>query len=498
MTKAKDVADLARDGELPADVAEGAVPMGIGEAREKARALGEAQVKPEEMALPSDVPAERELLSALLWAGAYSASRLQPSAVTDVLDRDGMFFLSAHGAIWSACVAVAEAGTPPSPVAVHSELVKRRHEKTAGGLDYLETLVREARPTSEVVARRYAQTIREAWVRRNLIVAAAKIEKLARTGAGTALDVAADSVSHVTAIAAAAATTDGSHIRLNKALSDMVKDLTTVEVREAVKTGFRDIDDETGGLFIGETSVLAARTSVGKSALASQIAMNIAKDPKMAVYYVSLEMQAKLFAGRIAASMAQVEQRRIRRKEVTQSELNRLFAKVSEIATRHVYFVDSQIQTLASIHAGAKALRRKLGMQGIRLGLIVIDHVGLVKPSAELARAKSFEKFGETSRGLRFLATEHECHVMGIAHINRDGAAGGKETTPQLHHLRGGDDAANDADNVFILHRERSSKGSFTPGRGADFIIAKARSDRTAELRLALDDEFVRFRDADE
>lgn len=492
-----DVSDLAKARALPADIADGSVPMALVSGRETAKRIATAQLGSAQAGLPSDIDSERELLAAILWSASYGASRLTVDAVSDLLDRVEMFHLPAHRVIWQACAALAVQKTPTTPVAVHSEVVRIRMERTSTDLDYLETLVQEAKPTSEPLARKYAQSIRDAWVRRELVAVAQTINDEARKGKLSSDDATTSALSLVSGVASAAVQADKSFIKLSKALGDMVRELQT-PAGESVLTGYRDIDEETGGLFFRETSILAARTSVGKSALACQWAQRISEnsDDKIAVFYVSLEMRAALFAGRLAAARARIEARRIRRKTLNREELAALFRASSEIGHLQLYFVDNQIQTLESIHASAKALRKSLATKGVRLGLIVIDHMGLVKPSTPSANRKRNEQVGETSRGLRFLATEHDCHVLGIAQINRDAAKRkGADAIPQVHELKDCGSLEEDTDNVFILHRERTAKGTFVSNAPADFVIAKARNDRTAHLQLGLDEEFVQFTD---
>src|SRR5690606_26732710 len=140
----------------------------------------------------------------------------------------------------------------------------------------------------------------------------------------------------------------------------------------------------TGGWFPKEVTIIAARTSVGKSALATQFAFDGVKDrPNEAVLYVSLEMPAEQFVARIMASRAGVSLRNIRRKTLDDADVAKLEQASAEMRESRVFFVDSQIQTIVSISSIASRLNASLMRDGARLALIVVDHIGLVKPSSK-------------------------------------------------------------------------------------------------------------------
>ena len=490
--KAKDQNDLLLEGTLPLDVEDDVEPM---HAR-SAIVVRTQDREPfdRERPLPSDVYAEAALLGALLWYGAYSPGTVTLGTVRDVVDKAEVFFLPAHRAIYAAIEELHKAGTAPDPVAVHGVLARMRVERAIGGMEYLQRLVGAVTNTNDVKLRHYADTVREMWIRRRLIETGVAVQALARNGQKGPQEIAEEANALMTAVARSAYTS-GNCVSLAVVLANVVREMMH-GTSTALPTGFRDLDEATGGLFAKETTILGARTSVGKSTLAAQIAMHIASLPRKAVLYITLEMPAESFIARFAATCARVSYGRIRRKTLTADEASRILTAASEIRERPLYFASSRTQTLLGIHTMAWQLASKLALQGIKLALVVIDSVGLVKPSAAVARGTREHQVAETSRGLGWLAEDLNCHVMGIAHVKRDWS-GSKDddAVPQISDLRESGALEQDADNVWMLHRKFNKRGMPVPDVPAYLAYAKARNDSKAFLKLDCEPEFCRFGD---
>jgi len=491
-TKPLDENDRHLAGILPDDPEEGTEPMRSesGIARALLRVAGS-----EDAPKPNDLAAEAALLSAILWNGTHVPNGISPNTVRDLLDRPDMFALRAHQAIWQACCAAQAAGSPIDAVTVHAEIVRAREQKRVS-LQSLEDLVDAAISTSDTKARAYAQAIRDSWVRRELIASTRKIVVAAsdlETSPSDAVQTAHLLLKDLGEVTA----NDASFVSLGKCFPALVREMRD-GLPDTFKTGLRDLDEATGGLFPKETSLIAARTSVGKSALAAQICQYIVtENDGAAVLYASLEMPAESFAKRLAANAAGVDARKIRRHTVNPEETRRIFSKVELLHALPLYFLDKQQQTLMSIYASATKLATKLARDGKRLAVIAIDHVGLIKPSASAGAKRNREQeVAETSRGLRWLASEFNCHVFGLVQINREASKRkGKEAMPQLHDLRESGALENDADNVFILHREFDENGSPVAGVPAKLAVAKARNDNREFMHLHFEPQFVRFSD---
>lgn len=497
---AKDQNDKLRDGTLPKDPQEASEPFspdsGVRKAALRVVGANDAASLPD----PSDIYAEHALLGCLLWCGANSPDSVTLAKVADLVGASEMFYSRPHGFIFDAMLAIVAKGGAIDVVSVHGELVRARKERAAGGIEYLEKLEASADTVSEQKARTYAGAIRDAFTRRHLIAAARRIEADARSGKMGAVE-AAGAAMEATRIAAETVAGESGVTRISQAVAGVYRDLVSGVKAECSSTGLREFDDAMdGGLYPRETSILGAWTSVGKSALAATMALNLVRsDPKAAVMYVTLEMSASQFTRRIISSTARVNSRRIRRRTLNPTEHSQVAAAASEIGKLHVYFVDVMPQTILSIHERATKLRRKLSGDGVSLRLIVIDLVTQVK-ATQIAQKKGNreQEVAEISRGLRFLANENHCHVLGTAHLSRDGQKRtGKARLPKTYDLRESAMLANDANNVFLLHRDVDEREQFIPNQPAALIIPKQRDGEKAMVLLKVEPEFVQFSDWD-
>lgn len=489
MSKTQDENDRAIAGTLPADPAAGTARV-----RPALRAVGpDEKPKP---GVPCDLAAERALLGALLWAGTNAPDLLRISSVTDIVDAGDKFYSGQFGAIYDAVVGCAAEKKEHDPVAVHAHLASVGKHQSTGGIEVLRGLVETASTVSEKQARVYANTIRNMWARRQAIADARTIIEAAQD---MKVDVAelADKSQVATRAISERSSGATATVSVKASAESLMKKILSGAKNPAMPTGLRELDAAmNGGVRPTETSLLAARPSLGKSSLAAQISEYIVTaDPSVAVLYVTLEMSHEMFTARLLAARSGVSMGSIRRLDMGDEGRGRLISAMMQLAERGLYFADSVQQTLTSIYAAARERSRLLARDGKRLGMIVIDHVGLVKPSAEvLKRANREQQVAETSRGLRFLATELNCHVMGIAHINREGEK--SPGVPGLSSLRESGALENDTDSALIMHRHRDPMtGVIDESKPTVLSMAKGRFDGQTMMLLAYDGRTARFSD---
>ena len=491
---AKDENDRLRDGTLPANPGDDAVPIPLeSSARKTAEKL--AQIDGKQPPIPSDIAAESALLGALIWCGTYPVGPQTHTvgSVADLLDRKDMMLVPAHRAIWESMLELRKRDVPCDATAVHSELVRQKTERTAGGLDYLEQLVASAAPVTSLKLREYAESIREAWLRRQLIDVARELNAKARTAKGFAAEIASGFATRLKDSAGMAAR-DASFVHVSVPLARTMRKAQQPTSNDALTTGFKKIDELLlGGLRRRQVTILGARTSVGKSAMALELAIAAHEDkPTEAVLYVSMEMTEDEFTDRMVSSRAKVEMESILRGTVSNEEFERMLTVNRLIRTQEIYFNIRQNLTLTQIRNMADKVSREVTAKGKRLGLVVVDHIGLVK-AAERKPSRE-QEVADTSRGLRDIANDFDCHVIGLAQIGRDAEKQvGKDNMPKLHHLRESGSIEQDTNNVLILHRERDKNGMFVEGKPAKLAVAKARNGRLGLTWLAVEPRFVRF-----
>jgi replicative DNA helicase len=506
MSKSKDENDRLAEGSLPGDPADDVEPV----ARENhARAEGR-RLAGSTKGQPSDVDAEVALLASILWAAKYGHATIMVSTVRDLLESGDRFFSKSHQLIYDAMLSIDDAKSLPTPVAVQSRLREHGSDRAAGGVEYLEKLVSDAAATSEIIARAYAQSIRDTWMLRQMIAIGERIARDARAAKATAASVLETAHALVSEVAKSASATAEDE-KLNHVMKRVVSNALSTAKRGGIHTGFRAIDKAIPALLPKEVTIVAARTSVGKSMWATQVSLNVViDDPELAVEYVSLEMRSELFVERLLSSLSGVSHKVFRATEAgvqineegtvgfTKDQFAKVLDAVNKWGGAPIFFSKSQTQTLLSINAIASKRAATLQKEGKRLALIVVDHIGLVKPSGPRKRERR-DEVAETSRGLRWLAETNNCHVIGISQINREVEKGrGGDRIPKLHNLKDSGSVEDDADNVFILHREKDENDMFVPNKPVIFNVAKGRNDGRHSLKLGIDAEFMRFTDWDE
>jgi replicative DNA helicase len=256
-----------------------------------------------------------------------------------------------------------------------------------------------------------------------------------------------------------------------------------------LETGFADLDDSTRGLQPGEMIVLAARPSVGKSALALNIAEHVAVSKAQAVAFFSLEMSKEELALRLLSSRAEVNGQKLRKGMLSDAEVRRIQETADYLYQSPLYIDDTP--SLRAIDLRAKA-RRLLLRHNIKL--IIVDYLQLMSgPGADESRQVEVSNI---SRGLKAVARELRVPVLAVAQLRRESE---EHNRPRLSDLRESGAIEQDADVVLLLHREsmRMTPGSEEQAQAmgeADLIIAKQRNGPTGTLKLVWQREFTRFR----
>jgi replicative DNA helicase len=257
-----------------------------------------------------------------------------------------------------------------------------------------------------------------------------------------------------------------------------------------LETGFDDFDRMTGGLQASELIILAARPSMGKTALAMNIAEHAALHAQARVLFVSLEMAAAELGDRLLCSVAEVNGSRLRNGTITQDERRSLIEAAGRISQSPLYIDDSPSRTMTEIAANARRLKRREG-----LDLVVIDYLQLIEP--DNPRDPRQEQVSKVARRLKGLARELKVPVLCLAQLNRQ-VETARDNKPQLSHLRESGAIEQDADVVMFVHRDeyyQTSEEDRENVRGeADLLIRKQRNGPVGEVKLTWVHEFTRFR----
>ena len=251
-------------------------------------------------------------------------------------------------------------------------------------------------------------------------------------------------------------------------------------------SGFADIDDLTGGFQPGNLIVLAARPSMGKSTLATNIAENAAIEHGMPVALFSLEMSETELAHRFIASQAKVSSDELRKGRVKADRWPKVLRAVEKLAAAPIFIDDSS--DIGVLEMRAKA--RRLHARHNGLGLIVVDYLQLVRADG---RADSrVEQVGQISRGLKILARELDIPVVAVSQLSR-AVESRHPPIPMLSDLRESGQVEQDADVVMFVYREEYYDRESDRLGEADIIFAKHRNGPVGQVTLSFLPKYPRF-----
>jgi replicative DNA helicase len=259
-----------------------------------------------------------------------------------------------------------------------------------------------------------------------------------------------------------------------------------------VPTGFKDLDEITGGLHESEFVVLAARPSMGKTALAMNIAEYVAIEAKVPTLFVSLEMARLELAQRMLCSQGRIDAKKFRKSFLSSEDHKKLVEASAKMHKAPLFIDDTPTRTCTEIAACARRLKRRN-----QLGLLVIDYLQLIQPDDP--RDPRQEQVAKMARRLKGLARELNVPVLCVAQLNRQADAGKEGHRPRLSHLRESGAIEQDADVVMLIHREEyycdSHNEAMDKGVAgqADVIVAKQRNGPVGDVKLAWFDKYTRF-----
>lgn len=257
-----------------------------------------------------------------------------------------------------------------------------------------------------------------------------------------------------------------------------------------VETGFTDLDRLTGGLHASELIILAARPSMGKTALAMNIVENVVMRSRQPVLFVSLEMAAIELIERMLCSVARVNGHRLKSGTLPSQETQKLIRVAGELSEVPLFIDDSPSRSVSEIAGAARRVKRQHG-----LGLIVIDYLQLIQP--DNANDPRQEQVAKMARRLKGLARELSVPIVCLSQLNR-AAEDTRDRRPKLSHLRESGAIEQDADVVMFVHRKDYglSPEEQEEVRGqAMLIIAKQRNGPTDDIDLTWIREYTRFED---
>ncbi len=432
---------------------------------------------------PHSLEAEASVLGGLL---------LDNSAwdrVGDMLtDQD--FYRFEHRLIFAAISTLINGSRPADVITVYENLQALGKADEAGGLAYLNSLAQYVPSASNI--RRYAEIVRERSILRKLVSASDEIATHAFNTQGREvaqiLDEAEQKIFSIgeegSRMKQGFQSMDSLVVELLDRVEEMSQNPNDIT---GVPTGFYDFDRMTSGLQPGDLIVLAARPSMGKTALAINIAEHVAVHEGLPVAVFSMEMGASQLAIRIVGSIGRIDQSRLRTGKLSADEWPRLTESIEKLRNVSLHIDETPGLTPSELRANARRLARQCG----KLGLIVVDYLQLMSGSSSDGDNRATE-IGEISRGLKMLAKELQCPVIALSQLNRS-VETRTDKRPMMSDLRESGAIEQDADVIMFIYRDDYyNKDSKEPGV-AEVIIGKQRNGPTGTVKLAFLKPITKF-----
>jgi replicative DNA helicase len=433
---------------------------------------------------PHSIEAESSVLGGLLLDnGAWDR-------VGDLL-KEGDFYRYEHRMVFGAIGTLINGSKPADVITVFEQLQNQGKAEEIGGLGYLNSLAQYVPSAGNI--RRYAEIVRERSILRKLVSASDEISTNAFNPKGrpvaAILDEAEQKIFNIGE--------EGARTKQGfQAMDTLVVDLLD-RVQEmadnpndvtGVPTGFYDLDRMTAGFQAGDLIVLAARPSMGKTALAINIAEHVALNEGLPVAVFSMEMGAAQLAVRIVGSIGRIDQGHLRTGKLTDEEWPRLTEAIEKLRTISLHIDETAGLTSSELRANARRLSRQCG----KLGLIVVDYLQLMSGSSSEGENRATE-LGEISRGLKMLAKELQCPVIALSQLNRS-VEQRPDKRPMMSDLRESGAIEQDADIIMFIYRdEYYTKDACKEPGVAEVIIAKQRNGPTGVVKLTFLNRITKF-----
>jgi replicative DNA helicase len=437
-----------------------------------------------ERPLPSNLEAERSILGAILLD-----NHALNAAIEKIRSED--FFLSQHRQIFERMIQLGEKQQAIDVVTLMEDLSRRGELEAAGGIAYLSQLADGLPRVTNV--EHYARIVKEKAVLRSLIFSASAIQEQA-LAAGDDADVILDRAESVIFQLAEDRVKVGL-IGVKELVRDNYERLEKIfsEGRRitGLTTGYPGLDNETAGLQPSELIILAARPSMGKTALALNISENVALRLREPVAVFSLEMSKESLLLRLLASEARVDAHKFRTGHMGRDDWGKVTGALTNLADAPLWIDDSASSTVMEIGAKARRLKRDRG-----LSLLVVDYLQLVVPTHTGRGSNRQEEVSSISRGLKGLAKELKVPVLVLSQLTR--APERDDRKPQLSDLRESGAIEQDADVVLFINRPNFYKTDLPEEdrAKAELIIAKQRNGPTGSMNFVFLARHTRFEEA--
>ncbi|MBI4137978.1 MAG: replicative DNA helicase [Candidatus Wildermuthbacteria bacterium] len=433
---------------------------------------------------PQALEAETSLLGALM---------LDKDAILKVGDllepRD--FYKRSHQQIYQAMQDLFEKGEPIDLLSVSSRLKEKNILDDIGGSAYLTELINSVPTASHVLS--YAKIVQKKRILRDLISVAHEIGVMGYNEAEDPQVLLDNAEASIFSIAQKSLSKNFTRVRddLEEAFERIDRLSKHGEGTRGVPTGFIDLDNLLSGFQKSDLIILAARPSLGKSALAMDIARRVAVHHNVPVGVFSLEMSKDQVVDRLLASQARVDLWKLRTGKLSSQGDDNDFTRIQEamgvLSEAPIYIDDSSLQDILKMRAMARRLQANSG-----LGLLIVDYLQLIEPRN--SQSNIVQQVSEISRSLKGLARELNVPVLALSQLSR-AVEQRMPPRPRLSDLRESGSLEQDADVVAFIYREDKYKMDPSNQGIAEIIVAKHRNGPVGSVKLFFNEKTVTFSD---
>jgi replicative DNA helicase len=420
------------------------------------------------------------LLASLMAADTYVAEAM---SLVDVLD----FYREGHRAVFLAIEGLFSTGEPVEPITVIERLTKDGRLDDAGGrggvLDLMET------PFIAASYRTYAEMVRDTATQRRLLDVGNQIKAMVDQREGETTAMLQDAETLVYGLTQKGVR--GDFARAHELVIKGIERLTAAEESgtgvTGVATGFLDLDRIVGGLQPGNVIVVAARPSMGKTALALGIAEHAALSQERSVAIFSLEMSGDELIQRLLSSTAIVDAGRIRAGRLAPEDWSRIGRAADRLSAARLFIDDSEGVTVGEMRTKTRRLKSREG-----LDLLVVDYIQLMEGGRRMRDENRVQEISTISRGLKMLARDLAVPIICVSQLNRAPDAR-PDKRPMLSDLRESGAIEQDADLVLMLYRDDYYNDDSEEKGVAEVNIAKNRHGPTDRVKLTFRGSYAKF-----
>ncbi len=435
---------------------------------------------------PQHLESEMALLGAVM---------IRPENIHEIIDIISVdsFYADKHKIIFKAMLDLLSRSHPIDLLSLSSKLEEQKQLDMVGGRSYLAEIIQSV-PTATNITH-YAEMVQKKYMLRRLIEAGEKIHDLGfdeQTDIDETLDKAEKKIYEVT-------NNTGNHkfIEIKETLGEAWDRLEKLhesgEGLRGVPSGFTALDNMLSGFQKSDLVILAARPSMGKTALALDIARQAATVHNIPVGFFSLEMSSQQLVDRMLAAESKVNAWRLRTGKLSRDDdFGRIRDALDKLSSAPIYIDDQPGNNILKMRAVARRLKSEKG-----LGLIIVDYLQLIIPTNNRNSDNVVQQVTEISRSLKQLARELEVPVIALSQLSRAVEQRGGDGRPKLSDLRDSGSIEQDADVVMFIHREDKYKENSEKQNIAQIHIEKHRNGAVGSIELFFDSERTTFLNLD-